>query len=71
MLTDTETGAAISGKVLDEDTTHFVCCFSKPGTYRYTLTELPGESQNYTYDESLYEIVITVTEDDGGRLDAV
>ncbi len=37
--------------------------FTAPGTYRYTLTELPGSSGNLIYDAAVYQVTVTVHAD--------
>lgn len=44
--------------------------FSKSGTYEYTVKEKPGNAVGYTYDKSIYTLVVTVTEDANGKLTA-
>jgi pilin isopeptide linkage protein len=42
--------------------------FSEPGTYVYTVYENEGEAENYTYDDSVYQITYEVTEASDGTL---
>lgn len=42
--------------------------FDKAGEYVYTLTEVDEGADRMLYDESVYEISVTVTEDDEGNL---
>ena len=43
--------------------------FSKAGTYQYTITEKQGSADGYTYDSTVMNIEVTVT-DNNGRLSA-
>ncbi len=42
--------------------------FSKSGTYVYELVEKDGGIANYDYDESVYTVTVTVTDDSQGTL---
>ncbi len=42
--------------------------FSKAGTYKYTITEVSGNDGTITYDGAVYEVVITVSENENGGL---
>ncbi len=42
--------------------------FSKAGTYVYRLTEKDGGVDNYDYDESVYTVTVTVTDNSQGVL---
>lgn len=51
---------------LDETTTgEFELEFTQAGTYYYTLTELPGSENNYSYDQSSYLVEVQVIDNDG------
>lgn len=39
--------------------------FEKEGTYTYTVTEVKGDDEHMTYDESEFKITITVTDNEG------
>jgi len=39
--------------------------FTKPGTYRYTLTETAGSGRGWSFDRTCYTITFTVTGQDG------
>ena len=40
--------------------------FSKAGTYKYTITEVAGSDGTITYDGAVYEVIITVSENENG-----
>lgn len=40
--------------------------FIKAGVYTYTLSELNGGAEGWTYDNTVYTLTVTVTEQDGG-----
>ena len=42
--------------------------YSMPGQYIYTITEINGGLQNWSYDASVYTLTVTVTEDNSGQL---
>ena len=42
--------------------------YNEPGTYTYKIIEKAGNEEGYTYDNSVYTVTVTVT-DEGGRLD--
>ena len=44
--------------------------FVKPGTYTYKLTEVKGNADGITYDETVYTVTVTVTDDGMGQLTA-
>ncbi len=48
----------------------FDLSFDKVGTYYYTLTEVNGGNELIDYDEGVYEVKITVTDDISGKLKA-
>ncbi len=39
--------------------------YSIPGTYRYEIREEKGSAPGYVYDETVYEVTVTVTEESG------
>ena len=39
--------------------------FTVPGTYTYTVRELPGDALGYTYDGSVYAVTVEITDVDG------
>ena len=61
---DGQTGS-VSDAVFDGMT------FTKTGTYAYTVKEIRGSQGGITYSSSIYEVVITVTDDKEGKLTAV
>lgn len=44
--------------------------FTKAGTYAYTVKEIRGSQGGITYSSAIYEVVITVTDDEKGKLTA-
>ena len=44
--------------------------FDKAGTYKYTVTEAAGSDATITYDNTVYNVTITVTDDGNGSLSA-
>lgn len=53
------------GKILFE-----LKAFTEPGTYTYELKEMAGTDSRFTYDETVYGVTITVTDDLKGQLQA-
>ena len=53
------------GTIVFEDLT-----FTEAGVYTYLLSEVKGNDANTTYDETVYTVVITVTDDGKGQLNA-
>ncbi len=43
--------------------------YTEPGVWKYTVRELTGSEQYYTYDKQIYTVTVTVT-DEGGSLKA-
>ena len=39
--------------------------YTKPGTYEYTITEVDGKEDGYIYDTKTYDVIVTVTDEDG------
>ncbi len=44
--------------------------FDKPGTYTYTVREIHGDDTHITYDDAVYTVTVTVTQDAQGVLHA-
>ena len=44
--------------------------FDMPGTYRYSISEIAGNEAGWTYDDAVYQVVVTVQDVDG-QLEAV
>lgn len=44
--------------------------FDTPGTYEYTISEEKGDAANVTYDDTVYNVTITVTDSGEGYLTA-
>lgn len=40
--------------------------FTKAGEYRYTITEVNGEQEGWTYDASVYTLIVQVSETESG-----
>lgn len=45
--------------------------YDKPGTYKYTISEVNGKDTSVTYDSNVYSVTVTVTDDLKGSLVAV
>ena len=39
--------------------------YTKPGTYEYTITEVDGKEDGYIYDTKTYDVIVTVTDEEG------
>jgi len=57
-----ETVKNLGGKVT------FQLDYSKPGTYKYVLTEVKGDKTGFGYDETEYDVTVTVTDNGAGQL---
>ena len=44
--------------------------FEKEGTYEYTVSEQAGNADGITYDQTVYTVIVTVTDDKAGQLTA-
>ena len=44
--------------------------FEKEGTYEYTVSEQAGTADGITYDQTVYTVTVTVTDDKAGQLTA-
>ena len=44
--------------------------YTKPGDYRYTVSEVKGDAEGVTYDETEYAVTVHVTDDGEGSLQA-
>lgn len=44
--------------------------YTKPGDYRYTVSEVKGDAEGVTYDETEYAVTVHVTDDGEGSLRA-
>lgn len=44
--------------------------YAAEGTYQYTMYEVAGSDKNITYDDTVYTITVTVTDDGEGSLEA-
>ena len=42
--------------------------FDKVGTYTYTVSEVKGDKGGVTYDDTVYTVTVTVTDDGNGKL---
>ena len=46
--------------------------YVSPGVYKYAISEVAGDAEGVTYDASVYDVTVTVTEDgDGGLVASV
>ena len=67
-----EEGEVISTAVNDADG-HFgfeAIEFAASGIYRFTVSEAEGSAEGVTYDKTVHEVVVTVTDDGKGKLHA-
>lgn len=44
--------------------------YDKAGTYEYTISEEKGKAEHVTYDDSVYQVTVTVTDDLAGSMNA-
>ena len=44
--------------------------FTNAGTYIYTVKEIIGDESSISYSKAVYDVVVTVTDDENGRLSA-
>lgn len=44
--------------------------YTKVGTYRYEITEIDLDKGGYTYDDTVYTVTVTVTDEGNGQLQA-
>lgn len=51
--TNDENGSIVFGTI----------AYDKPGTYKYTVSEVNDEQDGVTYDDTTYEVTVTVTDD--------
>ena len=51
--TNDENGSIVFGTI----------AYGKPGTYKYTVSEVNDEQDGVTYDDTTYEVTVTVTDD--------
>ena len=42
--------------------------YTAPETYHYTIREAAGDTEGYTYDDTVYHVTVQVTTNDGGLL---
>ena len=42
--------------------------YSEPGTYEYTISEVKGDAEGVTYDETVYNVKVTVEDNGEGNL---
>lgn len=53
------------------DTGYFLpVTYTEPADYHYTIREVPGDAEGYTYDPNVYHVTVQVTTDDRGNLTA-
>lgn len=45
--------------------------YTKPETYHYTVRQIAGDTEGYTYDDTVYDLTVQVTTSDTGTLKAV
>lgn len=44
--------------------------YGEPGTYEYTISEVKGDAEGVTYDDTTYAVKVVVTDDGQGKLQA-
>lgn len=55
----------------DKGTVQFgILTFTEAGTYTYTISEVKGSDKTITYDDTVYELSVTVTDNGEGMLEA-
>lgn len=47
-----------------EEPVAFDITYTDPGSYRYTLTQIPGNAENWTYDTAVYTVEVYVLQDE-------
>lgn len=65
-----QTLATESLSLRDGETGIFSVLYTYPGTYHYTLSQEKGTDKKTTYDETVYNVDVYVTEDEDGRMSA-
>ena len=65
-----QTLSADSLSLRDGETGSFSVLYTNPGTYHYTLSQEKGTDRKTTYDETVYNVDVYVTEDEDGRMSA-
>lgn len=65
-----QTLATDSLSLRDGETGSFSVLYTYPGTYHYTLSQEKGTDEKTTYDETVYNVDVYVTEDEDGRMSA-
>ena len=65
-----QTLATDSLSLRDGETGRFSVLYTYPGTYHYTLSQEKGTDKKTTYDETVYNVDVYVTEDEDGRMSA-
>jgi pilin isopeptide linkage protein len=69
MPSEADGGQTLTKTVEGEGTVDFgTLTFSEAGTYSYTVSEVKGDAEGYTYDESTYTVTYEVTETSDGQL---
>lgn len=56
--------------IKDGETENVSVSFSTPGTYKYIVTQESGDDNNTTYDKTVYNADVYVTENDSGVMSA-
>ena len=54
----------------DGSTKNFALLFRTPGTYHYEISQRAGKEKNTTYDSTVYDAAVYITENDNGELSA-
>lgn len=65
-----QTLATDSLSLRDGETGRFSILYTYPGTYHYTISQEKGTDEKTTYDETVYNVDVYVTEDENGKMSA-
>ena len=65
-----QTLATDSLSLRDGETGSFSVLYTYPGTYHYTISQEKGTDKKTTYDETVYNVDVYVTEDEDGEMSA-
>ena len=57
-------------QIKDGSTKNFALLFRTPGTYHYEVFQRAGKENNTTYDSTVYDAAVYITENDNGELNA-
>lgn len=63
MPEDAKDGVATATNAANGSIGFGTIAYDKPGTYKYTVSEVNDEQDGVTYDDTTYEVTVTVTDD--------